>query len=185
MHTSGEGFNGDYKKPDPFQAIWNDPARLAQSLYTSEHFMVRPDDSPVAPHHVLIIARREAALEALPLAEYAAMWALARLMFAHMTAVLKPTRKVAMEVWGNQVETAHIHLVPRNNPEDATVWKPMQLSAPELARQLAETRRLLTFPAALKTQADELVKHTLQRLAGVDLPPVLPLASAGPGKQSK
>ncbi|HSW98797.1 MAG TPA: HIT domain-containing protein [Candidatus Saccharimonadales bacterium] len=183
MQATGEGFTGGYKKPDPFQAIWDDPARVAQSLYVHERFMVRPDDSPVVPHHLLVIARRELALEALPLNEYLAMWALARLLFAHMTAVLAPKRKVSMQVWGNQVQTAHIHLVPRNNPEDATVWKPMGLSGEALETQLAETRRLLTFPSGLKVQADQLVDEALKLLAGTTLPPVLPTLPISGKKQ--
>jgi diadenosine tetraphosphate (Ap4A) HIT family hydrolase len=170
----GEGFEGKYRKPDPFQLMWASPGKLKGALYVHERFMVRPDDTPVAPHHLLVIAREEKALEALDFAEYEAAWALARVVYAHMTTVLGPSRKVSLSVWGNQVETAHIHLVPRNKPTDATVWKAMDLTDAQRTAQLAQTCELLTFPPEVKAEADRVVNAALLGLQGVTLKPVLP-----------
>ncbi|HEX7963375.1 MAG TPA: hypothetical protein VF466_02185 [Candidatus Saccharimonadales bacterium] len=172
--ATGEGFTGHYRKPDPFQAIWSDPEGRDSGLYVHERFLVRPDDTPVAPHHLLVISREERPLEVLDFNEYVAAWALARVVYAHMTNVLGPKRKVALLVWGNQIETAHIHLVPRNNPEDATVWRPMELTDEQRAAQLAETRELLAFPPEVKAEADRVVNAALSGMQGVQLPPVLP-----------
>jgi len=163
----GEGFHGKYMSPDPLQQKWDDPSELAKALYVHDRFMVRPDDRPVAPHHVMVIAREEVPVEGLDFAEQQALWALVMVTHHHMTEVLQPSRKVAVTMWGNMVKTGHMHLVPRNHAEDATIWQPMHLEPHELAAQLDETRQLLAFPPEVTAQANFVVDQTLQRLGGV------------------
>lgn len=136
----GEGFSGKYADPDPFQAIWNDPAELKKALYVGDGVMVRLDDRPVAYGHVNVIAREQVPLEDLAADRYLGMWAVARITQHWLNEKLQPRRKVALAVWGNQVETAHIHVVPRNAATDATQWSPAELSDQEREAYLAGAR---------------------------------------------
>jgi diadenosine tetraphosphate (Ap4A) HIT family hydrolase len=170
MSTPGEGFGNTYPHPDQFQEMWADPARLAGALYVHERFLVRPDDTPVARHHLLVVARGYQPWERLSYPDQLAMFALVSVTYAHMTRVLDPKRKVGVAMWGNQVRTGHAHLIPRQNPTDATVWKRMELGEEALAAQLAETRELLAFPDHLKSQADALLDQTLAALETVEMP---------------
>lgn len=169
----GEGFSGKYMESDPLQAVWNDPARLEQALYAGERFLVMPDDCPVAPHHLLVVAREPKPIEELAFADRQALWALAGVISNHMTRILRPSRKVGIVVWGNQVRTGHLHLVPRNLPSDATQWQRMEFPD-DAAReaQLAETRQLLALPPDVTAQADFAVHETLKHLRGIELPPI-------------
>ncbi|HSX34486.1 MAG TPA: HIT domain-containing protein [Candidatus Saccharimonadales bacterium] len=179
MNDAGEGRPDRYIHPDPFQQMWDNPGQVAEALFVNEHFMVRPDDMPVAPHHLLVIAREQRSVEDLSFAHQQAMWALAMVVYGHMARVLQPKLKVGISVWGNMIQTGHIHLVPRNSRHDAAVWHRMELPAAELHSQLAETRRLLEFPTEVTAQANFAVEETLQRLGNVTLP-VLPDYPARP-----
>lgn len=181
MSAPGEGFSNQYPHPDPFQEMWADPTRLAGALYVHDRFLVRPDDTPVARHHLLVIARDHQPWERLSYPDQLAMFALVSATYAHLTRTLDPNRKVGITMWGNQVRTGHAHLIPRNEATDATVWKRMELTEEALAAQLAETRELLAFPDDLRAQTDVLLNQTLAALeAGVQVPdglllPPLPL----------
>jgi diadenosine tetraphosphate (Ap4A) HIT family hydrolase len=185
MSDIGEGRPDRYLHPDPFQQMWGDPAQVEQALFVNEHFMVRPDDMPVAPHHLLVIAREQRSVEDLSFAHQQAMWALAMVVYGHMARVLQPKLKVGVSVWGNMIQTAHIHLVPRNERHDAAVWKRMDLGAAELRAQLAETHRILAFPPEVVAQAELAVTETLARLGNITLPvlPDAPFVPGTPGEQ--
>lgn len=171
MTGIGEGFSGDYTDPDPLQAKMNDPSQMANALYTDSNFVVMADDYPVAPHHVLVVSRAEKSLEELAFPEQQALWALAMVTSAHMTRVLQPERKVAMVVWGNQVKTAHIHLVPRRQPEDATRWQRQQFaSEQDRLAQLQETYQLLKFTPDVQAAAKLAVDEAMGRTAAVAIP---------------
>jgi diadenosine tetraphosphate (Ap4A) HIT family hydrolase len=174
----GEGFSGKYQEPDPLQAKLADPAHMANALYQGERFVVMADDLPVAPNHVLVISREAVPLEKLTFADQQALWALAMVTQAHMTRVLHPARKVSISVWGNQVRTAHLHLVPRVNPSDATNWQRQQFeSEGTRLAQLTETYALLKFPEDAQAAADLAVHEALKRNSGL----VIPQLASAPG----
>jgi len=181
----GEDAPDRYLHPDPFQVMWNDPAEVEKALFVHPQFMVRADDMPVAPHHLLVITREQRSVEDLPYAEQQAMWALVMVVYAHMARVLHPRLKVGITVWGNMVQTGHVHLIPRNHRNDAAVWKRMDLTETERREQLAETHRLLAFPPEVVMQANFAVDETLKRLKDVALPilPDEPASVPNPGEQ--
>jgi diadenosine tetraphosphate (Ap4A) HIT family hydrolase len=178
----GEGFSGNYADPDPLQAKMNDPSQMANALYADSNFVVMADDYPAAPHHVLVASRAEKPLEELAFSEQQALWALAMVTSAHMTRVLHPERKVAIVVWGNQVKTAHIHLVPRRQPEDAARWQRQKFDSEEdRLAQLQETYRLLKFTPDVQAAAELAVDEALRRTAAVTIPTLNP-RTAAPGE---
>jgi diadenosine tetraphosphate (Ap4A) HIT family hydrolase len=178
----GEGFSGNYLEPDPLQAKMADPEHMANALYADHNFVVMADDYPVAPHHLLVVARQEKPLEELEFQEQQALWALAMVTSAHMTRVLHPERKVSVSVWGNQVETAHIHLVPRRRSEDATHWKRQRFAREEdRLAQLQETYQLLKFTSDVQAAAELAVQEAMLRTAAVTIPKLYP-GMRTPGK---
>lgn len=135
---------------DPFQDAWADPEKFHALFIDDKHgFMIIPDARPVVEHHVLVISREAVPYQEMPLDRQLQMMALANLVAEHIDHVLKPKRKIGYAIWGNQIKTAHIHLLPRNLPEDGLKFfdSGRAWATPE---QLEATRKLLEFPAELR-----------------------------------
>jgi diadenosine tetraphosphate (Ap4A) HIT family hydrolase len=137
---------------DPFQEAWNDPTSQYPLFIDVKHgFMVIPDAIPVVEHQVLVISREAIPYQELPLKRQLQMMALANLTAEHMNKVLKPKRKIGYAVWGNKIKTAHIHLLPRNAPNDGILFFQEHPRAPP--GQLKNTQELLKFPLELQKAA--------------------------------
>jgi diadenosine tetraphosphate (Ap4A) HIT family hydrolase len=150
------------KTDDPFQRAWQDPKRVHAIFVDERHgLMVLPDAQPVVKHHVLVVTREAKPYEDLSSLRKHQALELANITAEHMRKVLQPKRKIGFCIWGNVIKTTHIHLLPRNVPEDGVAF-----FAGERAwasdKQLEETRKLLTFSAKLKAE----VQQRLNGIAG-------------------
>ncbi len=144
---------------DPFQEAWNGPVKF-HAIYVDEKngFMVIPDAMPVVEHHILIISREATPYQELPTHRQLQMMALANIVADHMNRVLKPERKIGYAIWGNTIKTAHIHLVPRNVPEDGIKF--FDGNRPNATdEQLETTRKLLQFSDNLRLHVAKKVKE--------------------------
>jgi diadenosine tetraphosphate (Ap4A) HIT family hydrolase len=152
------------KVGDPFQIAWQDPDRAHAIFVDEQHgLMVLPDAQPVIKHHVLVITREAVPYEELSQLRKHQILELANLTAEHMYGVLHPKRKVGFCIWGNTIKTTHIHLLPRNVPEDgASFFVGERAWAGD--KQLEETRKLLTFPSELKAKTRRRLSDITARL---------------------
>jgi diadenosine tetraphosphate (Ap4A) HIT family hydrolase len=140
-------------RSDPFQSAWQDPKK-AHAIYVDDQqgLMVLPDAQPVVPNHVLIITREAKPYEELSTKRKHQVLELANLTAEHIRNVLQPKRKIGFCIWGNTIRTTHIHLLPRNVPEDGVAFfigeRPWAS-----ADQLEDTRKMLQFPIKLRKEA--------------------------------
>lgn len=140
-------------KKDPFQIAWRFPEK-AYAIYVDADngLMVIPDAHPVVNYHLMVIAREHMPFEDLPDKRKLQMLELANITAEHLRRVLKPKRKVGYCIWGNKIKTAHIHLLPRNKPDDGAKF--FSSERPRATHEfLAATQKLLEFPDVLKTEA--------------------------------
>ncbi|HSW79381.1 MAG TPA: hypothetical protein VLG47_01255 [Candidatus Saccharimonadales bacterium] len=146
---------------DPFQEAWKNPAAQFPIFVDEEYgLMVIPDALPAVDHQVLVICREQTPYQELPASRQLQMMTLANITAEYMDKVLKPKRKIGYAVWGNQIKTAHIHLLPRNVPDDGIKFFVGEKSR-QTQQQLKETQKLLNFPIALQRKA----KKQLEELA--------------------
>ncbi len=154
------------KQSDPFQAAWEKPEEnYALHVDEKNGFMVLPDANPVMDNHVLIISRETTPYQELPPLRQLQMMALANITAEHMGRILKPKRKIGYAVWGNKIKTAHIHLLPRNVPDDGILF--FQGKRPWATQdQLKTTRKLLKFSPSLQTEAKKRLGELESKLIG-------------------
>jgi diadenosine tetraphosphate (Ap4A) HIT family hydrolase len=142
---------------DVFREAWKKPEKFF-ALYVDDTngFMVIPDAQPVVRHHILVIPLEATPYQELTPVRQRQIMELANITADHIQKKLKPKRKVGYAIWGNNIKTAHIHLLPRNLPEDGAMFftgdRPWANQ-----EQLKATQKLLMFPPNLQSEAQKRV----------------------------
>jgi len=156
--------------PNLTEAVGLDPATqklgfmVLADAFPLDPDPINPDDSAHV-HHLNVIARRPLDYDQITEAERCALDKLTYITAGHVSRVLRPAHGVAVVRFGQQVPTAHNHVIARRNRQDGLDWTIDRSKVDVGIRRIRERSLAFLSTQGLVAATKLAIDETLRRFA--------------------